>query len=470
MTKTDISRWPRLFAGGGLFFIVAWASGLVAFPLLKGQPIGYVPIACGVALGVSLLQSRPRRWVTERLVRLTDTQFLFGAVALAIALRLLAIAVFPVEPRVDDAEFHKYAENMLHGAGYGSPGHRAWFPPGMSFALFAVYWMTTPSPWAGKLLQVALGGMLVWQTWALARRIVPATSARIATLLVAGLPTLVFYTSTLGYEILLALVLVLTWRLALMVHRADRATSAALGLAATGLLLGYGSLVKPICLLVAPLVGLAWWAMGDGVWRAGSRVVPILTVMAIVIAPWTLRNYRVLGAFVPISTNGGTTLYAANNPKADGLATLVDPLPGEQDEVSRDRLRLHAALVWIASHPVRSIELAAIKVAYTWGTTSSVMAVVSADRLPPAAEDLSKAALNVSWGVLFVWAAVGVVRRGAWTRVRLLPGVLMLAYVFVLHLFYEANSRHHVPVLPVLCVIASLAWSAPAREPAAPPE
>jgi hypothetical protein len=99
-----------------------------------------------------------------------------------------------------------------------------------------------------------------------------------------------------------------------------------------------------------------------------------------------MRNYRVLGAFVPISTNGGTTLYAANNPHANGLAMQVEPLPGEVDEVSRDRVRLRGALAWIVGHPLRWFELALIKATYTWGTSSSIMSVVSTDRLPPAAE------------------------------------------------------------------------------------
>ncbi len=455
------SRGRRLYALAGLVFVLVWAGAMVAFPVVKDQPLGYAPIACGIALGIWTMQAGPRAWLRDAITSMSARQFLLRVLVVALTLRLAAILVFPRDPAVDDEQFQRYAVNMLHGAGYGAPGYRAWFPPGMSFALLAVYWLTTPSPYAGKMFQVALGGLLVWQTWALTREIVPDSAARMATLLVAVLPTFVFYTSTLGYEILLGLIFVLVWRLVLADRRDVRPLTSAVILAALGAILGFGTLVKPICLLVPPLLGVAWWSMGLGIGRAATRVAVVVLVMALVVAPWTIRNYRVLGAFVPVSTNGGYTLYAANNPDATGLAMPMPPVPGELGEVSRDHLRMRAALTWIVTHPIRWAELATAKVAYTWGTTSSVMAVVSADRLPTRVEDACKALLNVTWGLLFVWCAVATFRQHAWARAGLVPGLLLLAYVFALHLFYEAHSRHHVPVLTVLCVIAGLAWAGP---------
>jgi len=445
----------------GAFSAGVWAAAMLAFPLVKGQPLGYVPIACGLVLGIWTMQAGTRARLTAAITSMSARQFLLTVLAVALTLRLAAIIVFPRDPAVDDEQFQRYAVNLLHGAGYGAPGYRAWFPPGMSFALFAAYWLTVPSPYVGKILQVVLGGLLVWQTWMLTRGIVPDAAARIATVLVAVMPTLVFYTSTLGYEILLGLIFVLIWRLVLADRPDVRPAASTVILVAIGVLLGYGALVKPICLLVPPLLGVAWWSLGLGPWRALVRVAGVSVVMALVIAPWTIRNYRVLGAFVPVSTNGGYTLYAANNPEATGLAMPMQPVPGEAGEVSRDRLRMRAALAWIAGHPIRWAELAAAKATYTWGTTSSVMAVVSADRLPSRVEDACKALLNFSWALLFVWCAVATFERHAWARAGLIPGLLLLAYVVALHLFYEAHSRHHVPVLPVLCVIAGLAWAGP---------
>ena len=93
------------------------------------------------------------------------------------------------------------------------------------------------------------------------------------------------------------------------------------------------------------------------------------------------------------------------------------------------------------------------------------MSYVSADRMPPREEDVSKALLNVGWGALFVWCAAASLRTRIWSRAALLPAILFLGYLTAVHLFYEALSRHHITVLPILAIVAA-AWlsrSEPAR-------
>ena len=99
----------------------------------------------------------------------------------------------------------------------------------------------------------------------------------------------------------------------------------------------------------------------------------------------------------------------------------MKPLPGEVDEVSRDRLRREAAVQWILENPLDWARLAVAKISYGWGTSSSIMSYVSADRMPPREEDVSKALLNVGWGALFVWCAAASLRTRIWSRAALLP-------------------------------------------------
>ncbi|MGC4081730.1 MAG: glycosyltransferase family 39 protein [Vicinamibacterales bacterium] len=433
-------------------FVAVWGATMLAFPVIKAMPAGYVPVVLGAGIGVVLLRFAPP--FVARLATYPAPRFLTLVLLLATALRIAAVLFFPLEPRADDEQFHRYAVAMLSGQGYGTPGFRAWFPPGMSLLLTAWYWLTAASPLAGKLLHVLLGVALTWQVWAFARMFTSETTARVAMLLVALFPTLVFYTATLGYETLLALLVVIVCRIALVVARTPRPL--VLHLVGLGLCLGVGALVKPICLLVPALLAASWWLLGMPALRAIVRGALVAIVLLLTIAPWTLRNYRVLGEFVPISTNGGYTLYSANNPEATGLAMPVTPLPGERDEVSRDRLRSRAAFDWIVHNPAAWFRLALAKATYTWGTTSSIMAVVSTDRLPPSIENVCKFLLNVAWGALFVWCAAATRRARTWTDGFLLP-TLFVAYIFGLHLFFEAHSRHHLPVLPLLCIVGAVA-------------
>src|SRR5262249_27794507 len=148
------------------------------------------------------------------------------------------------------------------------------------------------------ILNVILGCLLVWQTLATMREISSERVARVSALLVAVFPTLVFYTATLSYETLLALVLVVACRLTVFAARSTRPATA---LVAIGVVLGWGTLVKPICLLMPALVGLAWWMLGVPVGTAVRRAALVTVVTLLCISPWTMRNYRVFGQFVPVS-------------------------------------------------------------------------------------------------------------------------------------------------------------------------
>ncbi len=303
----------------GRTFCVVWLLALLAFPLVKGMPAGYLAVALGGAGGIVLLRSRATERLLDAAAVLSTRRFLVLLLLVAVGLRVVAVFYFPLEPQVDDEQFHRYATSMLRGEGYGAPGVRAWFPPGMSLLLTAWYAVTGPSALAGKFLQVVVACALVWQTWAAARTCCDERTARLAAILVAVFPTLVFYTATLGYELVLALILLVVCRLA--GAAATSATRNVLYAAAVGALLGVGALVKPICILMPVLLALAWWTAGVSWSRVLTRVATVTVVMVLIIAPWTIRNYRVLGAFVPVSTNGGQTLYSANNPKPQPISS-----------------------------------------------------------------------------------------------------------------------------------------------------
>jgi hypothetical protein len=440
----------------GLIFCAQWACAMLLFPLYKGIPAGYVAVALGIGLACCVWMPAVRHKLNEWLMAPSAVRFLIGICLIGLAVRLTAILFFPREPMVDDRTFHHYAQRMLNGEGYGDASARAFFPPGMSLLLTGWYWLTTPSPLSGKLLNALLGTLTILLTYDLGRRALTPQAARWAAVITALMPTLIVYGATLGYETALGCILLAVCDLALLASRPGRRGWLCAG--GSGLLLGLGALVKPVCLLMPPLLGVAWLLLGAGrrAW-AYSALSAGLTV--VVIAPWTVRNYRVLGEIVPVSTNGGVVLYAANNPQATGLYMPVDPLPGEVDEVSRDRVRQRAALGWMVRSPLAWCKLAIHKMVYVWGTSSSIMSVVSWDRLPSWQESACKGVINIGWSALLASCVLATMHTGAWTSKALFPMVLLLAYVFVIHLFYEAMSRHHIPVMGALILVAAAAMS-----------
>lgn len=120
-------------------------------------------------------------------------------------------------------------------------------------------------------------------------------------------PSVFFASRTLGEScaiVLLALGLALAGRSSV---RAGAAAGAALGVAA---------LAKPYLLLVP-----AAWAAWDFVGKRASRGTAILATAALMVLPVTVRNLAVSGHPVPVSSNGGITLYHGNGPGALGIYT-----------------------------------------------------------------------------------------------------------------------------------------------------
>ena len=87
-----------------------------------------------------------------------------------------------------------------------------------------------------------------------------------------------------------------------------------------GVLLGALALVRPEYLGVAVLLGAVVFASGvRDDWRGSlARAAILLAGVALVVAPWTLRNAVALDRFVPISTGGGQVLFAGTYLPSDG--------------------------------------------------------------------------------------------------------------------------------------------------------
>ena len=158
-------RVAELFAA---CFCLAWGLALFAFPHLKAAPSGYLPVFLGIGLVISADRSGWLSRIAAWSAAMGPDRYLSAVLIATTLVRIAAILVFPLEPKMDDEQFHRYAVNMLSGEGYGAPAHRAFFPPGMSFVLSGWYWLVGPSVMAGKLLQVLFSVLLVWQTWATA--------------------------------------------------------------------------------------------------------------------------------------------------------------------------------------------------------------------------------------------------------------------------------------------------------------
>lgn len=299
--------------------------------------------------------------------RLGDRSFLvFGClINLALRLPLLFLGVVPTS---DDAWYFDTAKSIAAGRGFAeADGLTAFWPVGWPAFLGALMRAFGTHVLVGQCANLILSTAVIVLIAAIGKRLFPGNLAwRLAVLLIAVYPNHIASVALLSVENFFELLL-LSGFLLLM-------SRSALGLIAAGLVFGMASLTKTQAILVpavlaAPLLIARPLLQAAGQWLRMMILVGL--AMLVVILPWTVRNYIVFHAVVPIAANGGFNLLRGNNPSADGGYTMSDPLfdnlpTGAANQVLMDRMAKERGAHWISEHPGKFIRLIPRKIGGMW--------------------------------------------------------------------------------------------------------
>ncbi len=404
----------------------------------------------------------------------------------ALAVLLLALAarsvfVFSPPPGALFSDMREYHEKALAVLGRGSYGH-ADRPPLYPFFLAALYRVAGDGRRPLACAQAAMGALVALFSFGIARRLAGPRAGAAAGLITACYPGLAVYAGLVMSENLFIFLLMA----ALRILARDRPPGPA-ACAGAGALLGLACLTRSLLAAFLPLAALAVW-MGGGK-RGGAA---LLAAAFCVIAPWTARNRLHYGCFVPIDTYGGYNFLFGNNPDADGRqepavirklaeTTLrewrIEREKGAPPEVvicpGGSAAGYREGMRFIAEHPRRAIRLAARKLGYlygpeirelSWGYSMGYFGAVPRRVLVPAA-----AAVVAAFPVLCLLALGGICFRGGGPEAsRAGWGLLSLAilYLSAVHAVTFAESRFHLPFVPILAVYAGrLAGPAARRGP-----
>ena len=92
-----------------------------------------------------------------------------------------------------------------------------------------------------------------------------------------------------------------------------------------GLVWGAATLVRPVPLAYAPAI-ILWLVLVMPSWkRSMAASFAVLISFVCVLAPWSIRNTRVHGEFVALSTQAGGELFVGNHPGATGVLAADQP-------------------------------------------------------------------------------------------------------------------------------------------------
>lgn len=234
-------------------------------------------------------------------------------------------------------------------------------PVGYSAFLGILFWLFGPSVLVGTIANALLsaGGIAIFYLLSLrlkARR----APARIAALALVFFPNQIAYCGLLSDTVFLQFCIVLGAFLVTQSPRWPRVVVA-------GLVTGVVAMTRSYAALVPMFWAMLLWRK-EG-WRSFMPRFGILGLAtALVVVPWTIRNYRAFGEVALVSTNFGHNLLAGHNDECRGQWVSKLPPPayerGFENEVERDRALRKIAFVYMVEHPVRTVAMTVPKLFY----------------------------------------------------------------------------------------------------------
>lgn len=471
-----------------LSFIGAQSLVAVPFGLLKKAtslaPFENASIAMALGLATfaaCLMALRSRRPIAQagrrRLSNIT-LQVVVVAVLVGLLARVLVIAFAVVTPASDAMVYMKLAERLASDEPYIIAGRFAYWPVGYPFLLSIWFRVFEPSIHVVHAFNVALYAATCLGILSLAKAWGHEQAGRLATILFACWPDLVVLTTWPSKE--LVAIALLPWAVTLCFAEPPSYGLRTVCRICAGLIVGCLVLVQPSFLLLIPILPLATSLAKRSNFGSTIREVTLVTVVAVLtVAPWTLRNYRVLNAFVPVATNGGEVFYRANNPLADGGYVKR----GEVDlwvlpELEASRMGLLLAKEWITANPHKFIGLTFQKqLLFLEDDSIGVYEVFRrGNTATPIAEKtyfLVKLACIAYWyvlWVLFCGALYVTLRSGQWRRMSFVFAAVPFIFLYLIHSIFESGPRYHQPAsaLLVFVMAATLLTATSVFEPVMP--
>jgi hypothetical protein len=392
-----------------------------------------------------------------------------------LGLRFAVVICIPLQQTSDQLWYYNEAVSLAAGRGY-SEGQvpTAYWPVGWPGFLGMVFWLFGPSPFVGQVANLLCSAATFLLTLRVGARLFnEELVGRLSVLLLTFCPNQIAYVPILGTEVFYATLLLLAVDLLISGRGWWRWLFA-------GMVFGIASLTKAQTLLVPAALFAAWRIAPD---RGGrplnqldqlGRALVVYAAMAVVIMPWTARNYHVFGAIVPISTNGGLTLLTGNNPSAEGDYTpndaLVREVPrGAARQVAADHLATSLALNWIHEHPGAAIALIPRKIWRLWAPDGEAEWQYQAGYKGYAehwpvfrAVRIVNQVYYVALLLLTLLSAYYFYRGAGIPTPECCTGYVLMLYTTLISIVFSGQSRFHFAMVPWIAMYASWAlvqWS-----------
>lgn len=376
----------------------------------------------------------------------------------------------------DEREYVELAHHLAADHEFSYKGQLTSFrPPGFAFIMSAVFRLSgTTAPAPVRVVQIFFSLATIIVVYRLGRDGWGEQVGLIAAGIWAFYPTLLGFNNILLTEpSCLFFVSLACWMLMryLQKPRAGWAFGA-------GLALGFGTLIRDTLfygglMTMLFLIGHRWWER-----RSSWRPIAAFTGgLLLVLSPWIIRNTLLQGQLTMISTVGGINLYLCNSDDTPlirpGYIFITRAAQGEdgyyydhlfpemQDasETAKQNLAMRKGLQYMAAHPEITALRSVNRFVDFWGQERLVINQL----LNKYYGELPRFAVLAMILVIFASYSLVVIAAnfGYWFGKLTafdIWGLTFIAYYTGMHTLVLGHPRYHLPLLPLLAVMAARAF------------
>jgi len=342
----------------------------------------------------------------------------------------------------DEYEYWKIVNNFITGKGLiVSETLKAYRPP--LYPLFLVLFAKLNTGITGiRIVQALLSSVSCIFIYFLARKVFNEKIAIFSLAISSVYPFFIFYSGFLLTETLFIFLVICC--IYAFIKLAESRVSPVYGFI-PGIFAGLAGLCRPTMELFFPFCLLFIILSKASCVVKFKKIVFAMAGFIIILTPWIIRNFIVLGSFVPGTTMGGAVFWEGNNPYSDGGPCRYFPEGVWQiEESKRDQVFYKLTIDCIKQNPKRFAWLLWNKFIRFWNVV-------------PNASEYTKTIYRIisvfSFGLMLPFFVLGIFVSPRNLNTLFLTGMIVFFTVF--HMIFLASIRYRVAIEPFVIMFAS---------------
>lgn len=393
----------------------------------------------------------------------SEKQFIIIIILARLAFGAIGMALIHYAPFCDDLDYYGYAANLTAGEDVRtdrgvSTAYRA---IGYPFILSLFFKLFGLHVWVGQIVNLLMAAGILPLVYFSCKEMFGPRTAREAAWILLFTPSMVFYAVPLFSDIAYTFFFLAIILLALL-------KPTAIKIIMLGLAYGMAILVRPIFVLFPICIVIYWFLRQESWRRILLHGMIVITIGELILLPWQIRNYYVFHKFVLCSTMGGIHLWMGNydgaNGEIAGYTSFISPTEtlaiSSLNEAELDSYAFGRGLDYFFSHPFKAISVWPRKaLVILWKDSRSVIYAMGGHLTGVSSRTLLVVMIvtEAYYILLLFLFAYGLWRL--WRNEKISSRAWLLgsgvAYVVGIYLMFIADPRYHMPIIPLLAIIAS---------------